>query len=71
MVTKTSASKGVGVLTQPPAPQAGPDLIPGSWLRQAAKGLGVSGLNPKVFLLFLALHDHPSARGSRETRSKE
>ena len=27
----------------------------GSWLRQAAKGAGISGLNPKVFLLFLAL----------------
>ncbi len=27
----------------------------GSWARQAARGLGVSGLNPKVFLLFLAL----------------
>ena len=25
------------------------------WLRQAAKGACVSGLNPKVFLLFLAL----------------
>jgi hypothetical protein len=26
-----------------------------SWVRQAAKGAGISGLNPKVFLLFLAL----------------
>ena len=28
------------------------------WLRQAAKGAGISGLNPKVFLLFLALLPH-------------
>jgi threonine/homoserine/homoserine lactone efflux protein len=27
----------------------------GSWARQAVTGFGVSGLNPKVFLLFLAL----------------
>jgi threonine/homoserine/homoserine lactone efflux protein len=26
-----------------------------SWVRQTAKGVGISGLNPKVFLLFLAL----------------
>jgi threonine/homoserine/homoserine lactone efflux protein len=26
-----------------------------SWVRQAAKGVGISGLNPKVLLLFLAL----------------
>ncbi|RTL71060.1 MAG: LysE family translocator [Pseudonocardiaceae bacterium] len=34
-------------------PEGGPP--PGSWLRQAGTGLGTSGLNPKVFLLFLAL----------------
>ncbi|WP_329059366.1 LysE family translocator [Amycolatopsis sp. NBC_01480] len=28
---------------------------PGSWPRQLLKGAGTSGLNPKVFLLFLAL----------------
>jgi threonine/homoserine/homoserine lactone efflux protein len=28
---------------------------PDSWLRQAAKGLGISGLNPKVLVLFAAL----------------
>ncbi|MER5323560.1 LysE family translocator [Streptosporangium roseum] len=46
---------GVGMLTRPPAPQADTEQAAGSWLRQAAKGAGVSGLNPKVFLLFLAL----------------
>ena len=39
--------------TQPP--QAGVDETPRSRLREAAKGAGISGLNPKVFLLFLAL----------------
>jgi threonine/homoserine/homoserine lactone efflux protein len=39
----------------PASPQAGAEPAPGSWVRQAVKGLGISGLNPKVFLLFLAL----------------
>jgi threonine/homoserine/homoserine lactone efflux protein len=42
-------------VARPALPQAGVDDAPGSWLRQAAKGAGISGLNPKVFLLFLAL----------------
>lgn len=46
---------GVGLLRHPVVPHAGVEPVPTSWLRQAAKGLGVSGLNPKVFLLFLAL----------------
>jgi threonine/homoserine/homoserine lactone efflux protein len=46
---------GVGMLRQTPAPPAGGDEPPQSRARQAAKGLGTSGLNPKVFLLFLAL----------------
>ena len=36
------------------APTATDDSVE-SWGRQAATGFGVSGLNPKVFLLFLAL----------------
>ena len=39
----------------PSVPQAGVDHVEGSWARQALKGAGISGLNPKVFLLFLAL----------------
>ena len=39
----------------PRRPQPDIEKRPGSWLRQAAKGAGISGLNPKVFLLFLAL----------------
>ena len=46
---------GTGTLARPAVPHAGADEAPRSWLRQAAKGAGISVLNPKVFLLFLAL----------------
>jgi threonine/homoserine/homoserine lactone efflux protein len=47
---------GAGMLTGPAAaPAVDEGSESGSWLRQAATGLGISGLNPKVFLLFLAL----------------
>jgi threonine/homoserine/homoserine lactone efflux protein len=46
---------GIGTLARPSAPEAGAEQAPGSWVRQAAKGAGISGLNPKVFLLFLSL----------------
>jgi len=46
---------GIGMLARPAVPQARADEAPGSWVRQAANGAGISGLNPKVFLLFLAL----------------
>ena len=46
---------GIGTLAHPSAPQAATEQATDSWARQAAKGAGVSGLNPKVFLLFLAL----------------
>ena len=47
---------GIGTLARPPAPMAGEDQqASGSWWLWAGKGAGVSGLNPKVFLLFLAL----------------
>jgi threonine/homoserine/homoserine lactone efflux protein len=46
---------GVGTLRHPSIPAAGAPAPATSRLRQAAKGLGISGLNPKVFLLFLAL----------------
>ena len=36
-------------------PQAAVAGVPQSWVRQALTGLGISGLNPKVLLLFLAL----------------
>ncbi|MGB7961660.1 MAG: LysE family translocator [Propionicimonas sp.] len=46
---------GLRTLSRPATIQAGAQRIRVAWLAQAAKGLGVSGLNPKVFLLFLAL----------------
>ncbi|AWS43664.1 LysE family translocator [Streptosporangium sp. 'caverna'] len=46
---------GVGTLARPSAPQAAAEPAAGLWVRQAVKGAGISGLNPKVFLLFLAL----------------
>jgi len=46
---------GFGTLRHPALPQAGTGEGDRSWVRQAAKGAGISGLNPKVFLLFLAL----------------
>jgi threonine/homoserine/homoserine lactone efflux protein len=46
---------GVGMLARPATVHADTDPAPSCWLRQDAKGLGISGLNPKVFLLFLAL----------------
>lgn len=46
---------GLGMFRNPSAPQAGVDQVEGGWVRQTLKGAGISGLNPKVFLLFLAL----------------
>lgn len=46
---------GLGTLRHPGLPDVAADAGTESWVRQAAKGAGISGLNPKVFLLFLAL----------------
>jgi threonine/homoserine/homoserine lactone efflux protein len=46
---------GISTLTASPAPLAAADQGSQSWARRAAKGAGVSGLNPKALLLFLAL----------------
>ncbi|MNJ64675.1 LysE type translocator [compost metagenome] len=43
------------MLLHPSAPQAGESQETSAWQRWAIKGVCVSGLNPKVFLLFLAL----------------
>ena len=45
---------GIAILRHPPTPNAEEQTM-GSWNRWAVKGLCISGLNPKVFLLFLAL----------------
>ncbi|RAI71969.1 LysE family translocator [Pseudomonas fluorescens] len=46
---------GINMLACPATPHANDIQPSGSWKRWAFKGLCVSGLNPKVFLLFLAL----------------
>lgn len=46
---------GLNMLAHPATPHAERVQQSGSWTRWAFKGLCVSGLNPKVFLLFLAL----------------
>ena len=45
---------GITTVIRPPAPGAAADPASQSWMRRAAKGAGVSGLNPKALLLFLA-----------------
>ncbi|RKQ60981.1 threonine/homoserine/homoserine lactone efflux protein [Vogesella indigofera] len=46
---------GIGMLRHPSVPSAAEIAESGSWARWTVKGVCVSGLNPKVFLLFLAL----------------
>lgn len=46
---------GIGLFANPPVPGLGEDLRSASWGRWMFKGFCVSGLNPKVLLLFLAL----------------
>ena len=47
---------GIGLLRSPATGlHAGDGPVTGSAWAEATKGLGISGLNPKVFLLFLAL----------------
>jgi threonine/homoserine/homoserine lactone efflux protein len=54
---------GVTTLTLAPAPLAGADQGSQPWVRRAVKGAGVSGLNPKALLLFLALLPQFITRG--------
>ncbi|WP_166220835.1 LysE family translocator [Pseudomonas atagonensis] len=46
---------GANLFLRPSTPQIDESQATDSWARWALKGLCVSGLNPKVFLLFLAL----------------
>jgi threonine/homoserine/homoserine lactone efflux protein len=55
---------GITTLTAPSAPLAAADQGSQSWARRAAKGAGVSGLNPKALLLFLALLPQFITRGA-------
>jgi threonine/homoserine/homoserine lactone efflux protein len=46
---------GFNMVLRPPVPQASSSDQNDSWAHWAVKGLCISGLNPKLFLLFLAL----------------
>ena len=46
---------GINMFIHPSVPNAGEIQETSSWRRRTIKGACVSGLNPKVFLLFLAL----------------
>jgi threonine/homoserine/homoserine lactone efflux protein len=46
---------GINMLLHPSVPQVGKEQDSDSWSRWAIVGVGVSGLNPKGFLLFFAL----------------
>lgn len=55
---------GISTLRRPAVIREGTELVatsPGRWM---LKGVGVSGLNPKVFLLFLAILPQFTATGS-------
>ncbi|MGV9553985.1 LysE family transporter, partial [Streptomyces ardesiacus] len=57
----------VGAATRPAVPRAGAgggDEGADSWVGRAARGAGISGLNPKALLLFLALLPQFAARDS-------
>ena len=45
---------GINALFRPAAPEAAVGQGGGPWTRRAMKGAGISGLNPKALLLFLA-----------------
>jgi threonine/homoserine/homoserine lactone efflux protein len=46
---------GIGILRKPPVPTIGEEQTSGSWYAWTVRGFAISGLNPKVLLLFLAL----------------
>jgi threonine/homoserine/homoserine lactone efflux protein len=46
---------GISTLARPAAPRSGTAESAESGIRQAVRGMGISGLNPKALLLFLAL----------------
>ncbi|MFJ1652871.1 LysE family translocator [Streptomyces sp. NPDC088337] len=55
---------GITTVTSPSTPHAAEEESAGSWLGRAARGAGISGLNPKALLLFLALLPQFVARGT-------
>jgi len=55
---------GITTVARPSAPSAATGDGNQSWLRRMAKGAGISGLNPKALLLFLALLPQFVIRGT-------
>lgn len=56
---------GIATLARPSTPQAADEEEAAvSWLRRTAKGAGISGLNPKALLLFVALLPQFATRGA-------
>jgi len=55
---------GIITLARPTPPSAAADEGSQTWLRRAAKGAGISGLNPKALLLFVALLPQFASRGA-------
>jgi threonine/homoserine/homoserine lactone efflux protein len=55
---------GITTAARPSAPGAAAGESNQSWVRRAAKGAGISGLNPKALLLFVALLPQFITRGT-------
>ena len=55
---------GITTVARPSAPVAAAGEGSQPWIRRAAKGAGISGLNPKALLLFLALLPQFITRGA-------
>ncbi|HEY2269562.1 MAG TPA: LysE family transporter [Streptosporangiaceae bacterium] len=55
---------GITTVARPPAPEAAADHSSQPWTRRMARGAGISGLNPKALLLFLALLPQFITRGA-------
>jgi threonine/homoserine/homoserine lactone efflux protein len=55
---------GITTVARPAAPSVAADESSRPWVRRAAKGAGISGLNPKALLLFLALLPQFITRGA-------
>lgn len=55
---------GIATMARPSAPVAAAAEGSQPWVRRAAKGAGISGLNPKALLLFLALLPQFITRGA-------
>lgn len=53
---------GTNTLARPAVPEAAAERDGGPWTRRAVRGAGISGLNPKALLLFLALLPQFAAR---------